>query len=57
MEALSTAGTRSAQDYAKARKIDAKFGFAYAGMAALRNLGQQQEAEKYASEAVGTSTG
>jgi eukaryotic-like serine/threonine-protein kinase len=54
MEAMSDSRFDDARRrYARAVELDPKFGFAYAGMAmALFNRGQQQEAEKYAREAV-----
>jgi tetratricopeptide (TPR) repeat protein len=44
---------RARQNFAEALKLDQNFGLAYAGMAMmLRNLGQHQEAEKYASQSI-----
>ena len=54
MEAMSDSKFDEARRrYAKAVALDPNFGFAYAGLAmALWNRGQQQEAEKYAKQAV-----
>jgi serine/threonine protein kinase/tetratricopeptide (TPR) repeat protein len=54
MEALSNSQFDAAQrSFSKAVDLDPNFGLAYAGMAMMaRNLGRQQDAEKYAKEAV-----
>jgi len=42
------------QNFSKAVEIDSNFGLAYAGMAiASRNLGQEQDSEKYIKQALG----
>lgn len=54
LDDLSNGKNEDAQKhFSQAVDLDANFGLAYAGMAAAsRNLGQQQEAEKYIKEAV-----
>jgi serine/threonine protein kinase/tetratricopeptide (TPR) repeat protein len=54
MEALSNGQFDAAQQsFSKAVNLDPNFGLAYAGMAMMaRNLGRQQDAEKYVKEAV-----
>ena len=54
MEALSRSRFEEAlQGFSRAVERDSKFGLAYAGMAiASRNLDKQQDAEKYAKEAI-----
>ncbi len=55
MEALSNGKHEEAlKSFSKAVDVDQNFGLAYAGMAtASRNIGQQQDAEKYVKLAVG----